>query len=526
MHYRSWISGSIAAASLAAAATAATTDKLAPSQEIATQRGPEIFNAVHNAMRQWGSSLHHNGMSFFLATVPQGVLLHHGNGSPDTPTEPDWLAYEIEHAEHFARGSGGGGSSGGPPPGDDARGRPQHPMVTVDEVDMEVAEEERHGYLHVYQTTRPLRYIYTDGMGGGKTTMGTLDAQDLLLRGMTKKFGKRGGGPMDENLRAVELCELCKEWGLEGIIRMEAGFEIIHCDFSSGLQQVQALQRPVQSNQRGGGESVEFIRGLSERYQGIGSSRTIVDYSSMVSAFFFPVNLTNSDPKRPDLPRLNSVEPSELAAIKSYLTDVITELRDEPMRTIDWQDVSDLIVGRYADRIKYMAEQVDSTEKMAEEIDFLLTVFVDGSGAESTPDAIDRCANFYVQYLTPVTEADRLIKTAFQATVHEICDTLFRVRSLVVLDPAPDQSSLAASTSALRSLMTTLNWTRFKKCPACAINEVCLIPMWPFGTVEDYNHPRCTNGTNANDGSANYWGGRGGPGGGGSGGGGPGGGRP
>jgi hypothetical protein len=39
----------------------------------------QIFNAIHSAMRQWGSSLNHNGMSFFLATVPEGQLFYHGS---------------------------------------------------------------------------------------------------------------------------------------------------------------------------------------------------------------------------------------------------------------------------------------------------------------------------------------------------------------------------------------------------------------------------------------------------------------
>lgn len=558
MHLYSWLAGPLTAASLVAAISDPLGDGLRsddldikPSQELARRRGPEIFNAVHNAMRQWGSSLHHNGMSFYLATVPKGVLLHHGNSSPDSPSQPDWLAYEIEHAENFARGGrhgpggpGGGGppGRGGPPPSDDD-GKQKAVKDGERRLELRDEEEEVHGYLHTYETTRPLKFLYVDGMGGGKTSMGTLDSQDYLLRGKDpvneterwahkqraedeeppKRRGPGGGGPMDEQVRAKDLCALCKEWGLQGVVRMEAGFEIIKCDFSDGLEEVQALQRPEQSrgSGRGGFGSLEFIRGLSERYQGIGSTRTIIDYSSMVSAFFFPVNLTNPNPKRQDLPRLFSVQQSQLAAIKSYLSGVISERRDEPASIINWQDVTDLIVGRYADRIKFMAESVNSIDAMATEVNFLLTLFVDGSGAETTDEAaIERCANFYLRPVTPVTEPDHLIKTAIEAVTHEICSTLFRVRGLVATDPAPDQSSLAASTSALRALMQSLSWTRFKKCPSCAINEVCVIPMWPMGTVEEYNNPRCSNGSEIEDGER-YWDsgpgrrpGRGGPGGG------------
>lgn len=508
------------------------TEKLGPSQAVAHQRGPEIFNAVHNAMRQWGSSLHHNGMSFFLATVPEGVLFHHGNSREESPTDPDWLAYEIEHAEGFARG-GRRGPGRGPPP------RKYKPWENL-QLGLTNKESRQHiidngsspgprdgepGWLHVYRTTRPLRFLYVDGMGGGKTSLGTLDSQDYLLRGQRTSTeeepgAKRvvGGGPMGERQRAVDLCKLCENWQLQGVIRMEAGFEIIKCNFSDGLEQIQVLQRPDSGNngppRRGALGNLELLRGLSERYHDIGSTRTIVDYSSMVSVFFFPVNLTNPDPKRPDLPRLSSTSDAELAAIKTYLTAVIEERRGAPLSGLDWQDITDIIVSRYADRLKFMAEKVDSVETMRDEIRFLLDVFIDYSGKEKDPGipaAVERCTNFYLRSVTPATKADRLIYTALESVTSQICSTLFRLRELLVTNPNPDESSVAASVDALRSLMDSLKWTRFKRCPPCAIDEVCLIPMWPFGTVEEYNTPRCTNGSDTRSGE-NYWGDfRGGP---------------
>ncbi|KAI1150114.1 hypothetical protein F4825DRAFT_24954 [Nemania diffusa] len=494
-----------------------------PSEEIARLRAPQIFNAVHNAMRQWGSSLHHNGMSFFLATVPEGVLFHHGNDSPLSPSEPDWLAYEIEHAEGFAR-SRFGGPGGGPGhrPGSESGGRSQELLKAADDDD-----SENHGYLHVYRTTRPMKYIYTDGMSGGKTSMGTLDSQDLILRGKepqgfrTRDPGDKeppskppsSGGPRDERQRAIDLCELTRGWGLDGIIRMEAGFEIIQCDFSDGLEQVHALQRPSDNGTgqspgpgRRGFAGLEHLRGLAERYQGIGSTRTIIDYSSMVSAFFFPINLTNPDPKRQDLPRLSSAHQGALAGIKDYVDKIVSERKDQLSRTIDWQDVTDIIVARYADRLKLMAEEVHTLEAMASEVNFLTTAFIDNrDGGDKADKAIERCTYFYLRSVEPVTEPDVLIKAALETTTRRICQVLFQVRQLVVENPKPNQSSLDDSVSALKSLTEYLNWTRFKRCPPCAINEVCLIPMWPFGTVDQYNSPRCSNGA-IFDGEDNYWG--------------------
>ncbi|KAI1419488.1 hypothetical protein F5Y12DRAFT_777496 [Xylaria sp. FL1777] len=504
-------------------AASVVADSFGPSEELARLRAPQIFNAVHNAMRQWGSSLHHNGMSFFLATVPKGVLLHHGNNSPLSPSEPEWLAYEIEHAEGFARSRRG-------QPGD-GPGRKHDSMLDgtyrdISEV-VDDANDGTYGYLHVYRTTRAMRYIYIDGMGAGKTSMGTLDSQDLILRSKAwlndteqgpwapEQVGKEhpktppgGSGPKDEHQRAADLCELAQKWDLDGTIRMEAGFEIIQCDFSDGLEQVQALQRPDDS-ESGPSHRVfgglEHLRGLAERYQGIGSTRTIIDYSSMVSAFFFPVNLTNPDPKRQDLPRLNSDELDGLAGIKNYLENMIPERNGQLSRTVDWQDVTDMIVARYADRLKFMAEEVHTLELMASEITFLTAVFIDNEDAGNKVQEIERCTYFYLRSVLPMTEADVLVKAALETTTHRICKTLLKVRHLVVDDPEPNKESLEESMSAVKGLVKYLNWARFKRCPPCAINEVCLIPMWPFGTVEQYNRPRCSNGTDIHGGNS-YWG--------------------
>lgn len=196
---------------------------LSPSEDAARQRAPDLFNAVHDAMRQWGSSIHHNGMSFFLATVPEGVMFYHGSSKEETPDQPEWLAYEIEHAELFAR-SRFGGRPPGPPPGDDgARGGvgwmsflqgPYDPQRPFNGPQTPPPTEDNGGWLHVYRTTEPLKLLYVDGMGAGKTDMGTLDTQDYVLRGQTPGASERntpkapepgrGSGPMDERGRANE----------------------------------------------------------------------------------------------------------------------------------------------------------------------------------------------------------------------------------------------------------------------------------------------------------------------------------
>ncbi|KAJ0315946.1 hypothetical protein Brms1b_005783 [Colletotrichum noveboracense] len=98
--------------------------------------------------------------------------------------------------------------------------------------------ENMRGYFHTYRANRDLKLLYIDGMAAGKTDMGTLDTQDFLLRGVVDqpKFG--------EFERAGDICALVKSWGLDGVIRMEIGFESIYCDFTDGLDLVSVLRRP------------------------------------------------------------------------------------------------------------------------------------------------------------------------------------------------------------------------------------------------------------------------------------------
>ncbi|KID79305.1 uncharacterized protein G6M90_00g021040 [Metarhizium brunneum] len=468
-------------------------EHLRPSAELARLRAPQIFNAVHNALRQWGSSVHHNGMSLFLATVPPGVLFHHGNLRPQSPSEPDWLAYEVEHAEGFTR-------SFGPPP-------KQNPGSSSAHRQNVLGGGAERGWLHVYRTTRPLRFLYVDGMSGGKTDMGTLDTQDYLLRSRYSHEDKRQGNtPIRERERAEFLCRLCEEWDLQGIIRMEAGFEIIKCDFTDGLEQVQAFRRSSREL-RSETRQFEYLRGIAERYFDIGSSRTVIDYSSMVSAFFFSVNLTNPDAGRPDLPRLSEATGAELAAINKYFNATVEKRRDETPPSIDWQDVSDIIVSRYADRLEYMVQHVPSVDVLALEVAFLLDVYIDYPDEDepSLENAAQHCRDFYLQAISPASESDHLIHAAFRQVTTEICTALFAVRELLESEQLTGEQTLAAARKRLQSLVDYLDWARFKRCSGCGVDEVCVIPMWPFGNEEDYYHPRCRNSSDTRGGKS-YWG--------------------
>jgi hypothetical protein len=208
--------------------TSARLSSLSPDPELLPQQRNafHIFNAIHSSMRQWGSSLNHNGVSYFPATVPKGTDFYHGTSSNVSITGMEWLAFEPEHALIFARGR---------------RGRPllkdarfSRLLTGASQQMLEIEpEEDKLGFLHTYTTNKELHLLYIDGMSAGKTDNGTLDSQDHVLLNTTD-----GNLRWGEYERAKGLCDLAShEWEgqVDGFIRLEAGFEIILCNFSESL---------------------------------------------------------------------------------------------------------------------------------------------------------------------------------------------------------------------------------------------------------------------------------------------------
>ncbi|OLN86796.1 hypothetical protein CCHL11_07877 [Colletotrichum chlorophyti] len=390
---------------------------LAPSHNSARERAFYIFNAVHSAMRQWGSSLHHNGLGLIPATVPRGTLLYHGTWRNYTPPDFEWLAFEMEHSENFARSTRGGGKgpSKGPQPPQLAGQRDrQKPMVQPRDDD-----NPNRGYLHTYRASRDLKLLYIDGMSAGNTLMGTLDTQDLLLRSLEH------ASPYDDWNRGHDICALVKTWGLDGVIRMEIGFEIMYCDFTDGLDPVSILRTPYQEDREGASiDLFEWVRAVSQLYDGIGAGRVTLDLGRMVSGLWYPVNVTNPEPVMSKHPRLIETTSDERAEILKRVENVVRSTKDKIR--VDWQGITDMIVGRYGDRIVALTEEEDA-DAFAKQIHVITNTFVDYPASpidksamidsgDMIRKAIKRCAHHFLEpayiWRHEWTDEDALIYTA------------------------------------------------------------------------------------------------------------------
>ncbi|KAK7738625.1 hypothetical protein SLS62_011345, partial [Diatrype stigma] len=475
---------------------------LAPSHEAAWQNGFQIFNSIHSAMRQWGSSLNHNGMAFIPVTIPRGSLFYHGthrNRTAGPPSGPEWLAFEIEHSEGFAFSQRFNDTD---LDGEHVLDVPTYPgpgsQVVLgrspDEGIHHISSEKAiRGYLHTYRANRDLKLLYVDGSSAGKSTMGTLDTQDMVLRSLNDSCD--GKPAWDERDRAEDLCNLVSAWGYDGIVRMEIGFEIIYCNFSSGLDLLSMLRRPFFGQPGGGAEPARFIfqfaRAITQRYDGFDSNRVKLDFSRMVSAYFYPVNLTNPNPEARELPRLSSTTSTERKAIRSR---VIENSPQDASPSIEWQSIVDMIVSRYRDRLAMMISPSVNPDRFIQEIFEVTNTHVEypetpedinsESHAVGDNDDLQRCITHYLQPTYPFqdsfTQEDKLIHTAIMAVTTRVCEALFNARKLIRdaylhFYQNPEHAEHLGSTGfipevAQRSqkliieLANDLQWTDWNKC--------------------------------------------------------------
>lgn len=527
-----------------------------------------IFNSIHSAMRQFGSSVHHNGLSFYLATAPEGSVFYHGGFSPDRPDSFEWLAFELEHAAQFAaswelvddlnfdstaestqdeeilRTLLRHRRSHSKPSSDSTYGpfnqntlSSQHPMATMDDDHDDDKDPPpkgppfdrlMRGYFHFYRATRPLNLLYIDGQAAAKCPLGSLDSQDLILLG--RKHAVTVPPTFGEWPRAEQLCALAEEWKhadgtkIDGFIRMEAGFEIIYCDFSEqGGLDLLSVQASSFSNETGLAPNqlpslFEWLRASAARFHGHPVGRLDIDWSSMTSAFSYPMNVSNPDWHRQDLPRVVNATMESRRAVRDRLRDVFATRggQEVPKRkVVNWQGVVDNIVTRFSERLRYIANKQWSHDDLLLAIGTMVDPYI--SYTDHTPLsehlAVDRCTK---QYLDPLllhtdtwTPEDHAIATALERVSKSICDTLFSARSALRANHTvtPDSGAfLKEVQQKIVELTERLRWSTWRECDSCpSLDEICSIPMFPTGASEDdYFHPSCKNITGLLQGFG-YW---------------------
>lgn len=467
----------------------------------ATDSANHIFNAIHSSMRQWGSSLYHNGMSFFLASVPAGTQLYHGAHTPDPVTGTEWLAFEPEHALLFAR-------MPVPPMGSHPPRRGRDGGQGVLSVDAEDDDDRPRleGWLHTYAATRDLRLLYVDGMSAGKTTNGTLDSQSRIVFNDTINDNQI----QDEIQRASEFCRMAREiWDdrLDGLLRMEAGFEIILCSFERDLQILRADQvkpgKKFLHDPFGPGrgnkslhdlvpDSGSWFRAITARYHGIGGNRVAVDYDHFVTSYAYGLDVFGGESLK-YRPRLTHLDSSQLEPVRRDLNTLIMT-HDTNERSFNWQVITDMVVEKYARVLKYLASgDLSTTEQMHETIQRLLDPFFAYPDRNTTVEA-ERCADQFIPFTAPTQGT---AAHAVRSVTQRICRTLLE---------AWEETDYDTIMNKVQNLVEYLSWSTWKECQGCKDNEICVIPIWPLEAEEDYDHPQCRDEKKPEVEGTKYWG--------------------
>lgn len=461
-------------------------------------------------------------MSFFLASVPAGTQFYHGTSSAYRVNGTEWLAFEPEHALNFARAGPPGGRR--PRPDEPPEASPDGPRPHFDmppppqDFFADDSEEDRFGYLHTYTTAKDLRLLYIDGLSAGKTDMGTLDSGDrIFLRdrltsttSLTEEDPdkrKGPGGPPGEMQRAIQGCSIAQnDWNdrIDGIIRAEAGFEIILCDFERDLDLVRISavhreEKPIDKPGRGGGgfgANSYFYRSIASRFDGIGGDRVKVNYDNFVTAYTYEELDLFAQAEDTGMPRLNHFESAELDPIRADLTSLVMDLdaATTAKASFDWQGVVDMIVLKYSNLLAYLAsEEVDSLQGLQSNVTSVFLAFIDDRERDANTESA-RCAE---QFIPSSANASSLAGQVVYDVSYTICSTL---RSVL------DETDFDTAKSRILGLVEYLAWTTWKECKTkCGYDEACYIPIWPFGTVEDRENPQCKSQNEGRSNGEGYW---------------------
>ena len=474
-------------------------------------RANYIFNEIHNSARQFGSSLNHNGMAFFIATVTAGIEFYHGTGSANRVEGMEWLAFEPEHALVFAR------------PGSNrmelhknrrfkyAEPHNKSPRRNGQEADFdaqEIAKQKStdqsskslaHGYLHTYRTKHALRLLYIDGASAAKSDKGTMDLQDFVLlhyNPLYKSQLRNVTEVGEDHIRAARMCQMASgRWKgqINGFLRMEAGFEVILCDFEKDLDTVRVSQAKGIVGPPGMiVDSPAYFKAIAARHHGIGGERVKLDYDSYISLFTYPGVIYVDDTGRP---RVDNTSTS-IDDVLEALDDMILREHNNATAGVNWQAVVDMIVAKYSDRIEHLASgSIPTLKDFKAEAERPLRPFIDYSN-RNRDEEILRCKEHFIPWNS------RHVNTTAARAVLEVnnvvCKTLFSITH-------SETDTLADGLSAVQALQEYLAWTEWKKCRGCSSNEFCFVPTWPIGSAEDFEHPHCV--SDVRKVGRDYWGG-------------------
>ncbi|KAL7273530.1 hypothetical protein RUND412_003610 [Rhizina undulata] len=395
-----------------------------------------------------------------MIELPAYTLLYHARKNSELPPSPEWLAFDTEMS-YGIMGMWG------------------------------------ETYMLTFTSTRPLNVLYFDGQSAALGVGGTLDSQKAFLYGKVidddDPHGPRRGGSgrnypgymlWGEHERAGDLCNWAKSLGegvVEGFVRMNSGFELLWCDFNTGLELVANRNITVPSDgpivtphppllelsqsRALGGERPpppddghhpsmpyfprgpispfyayahwEWIRSATWHYSDTPESRVNLNFCSLET--YYDPTLTSLLPrplsKRQH--RLKSISAADAETLKRRLsTNLKSAATSAACSGIDWRRLAESILERYAGRIKELqllvldrGQTKDAEEKTAKKVLGLTHAMVmpfmeyDSDGNGIVEEAEERCRLEYTGKipLSALSPSEELLKKSLEDVMGRIC---------------------------------------------------------------------------------------------------------
>ncbi|KAH9917311.1 uncharacterized protein B0H18DRAFT_1034860 [Fomitopsis serialis] len=470
--------------------------------------GNLIFQSLASLLQLAPNSKYVNGHAIIRASIPPGTLLYHGHHTTEPPTR-DWIAFDPEHSHIFTGGL--------------------------------------NATLFTYSATREINLLFFDGASGNKFG-GAVDTQDVLF------WGEVNYDPHDkwfgEMARFHRMCEWGKQYGLDGIVRMQIDFELMYCNISDGLELVSAhslvandgVKSPLDTRDsvtaayssahmapeptklppihrepmvppdgwKGSLPSTFAEVRHTGTWHNSGEVRIRVDPSTMVS--FYDPALTSvvesrRSSKRPEY-RLTGISKEDVARVQADVTEMLA--RDPTENSgVDWQSLARVIQDRFFDRLPFVRHLLHQPYSNASEhvlavrrqllVSLLPYMHREHVGTpEWYAQMAEECATQYTARLplSKFTKQEHVLYNATKEVLHEICRVYTKTwRGAFDIE---DQSVEVVSRLLVEwrgefdALIKWLDWPAWMKCdPACGVDEFC---FWPQGAVwesDSDRQPQC-----------------------------------
>ncbi|KAI1127110.1 hypothetical protein F5Y10DRAFT_293108 [Nemania abortiva] len=329
--------------------------------------------------------------------------------------------------------------------------------------------------IHTLATTRPLHVIYFDGQSATLTETGTLDSQMAILGGDVPPIPTYNH-IYDENQRALGLCALVDELGIDGVVRMNAGFEILLCNWpQSGVEHLFASNLTLPGNQEraqdkslpndpnrqpplgfgnafGEQGSFEWLRSATWHYGNYGQGgpafeHVKLDLCTMVS--FYDPELRSLDglhygrlvgnqtfqngwgPRRGH--RLVGISHDDAKAVKSQLRENIARRK---CSGVEWGAMAQNIISQHKTRLLDMSKTLDSRQpalsvitRVHELSHAILYAYIEYPfAAERNPNDVEaltvsRCSTVYTSRVKPsaLSKSELLLYRSINAVLSRLC---------------------------------------------------------------------------------------------------------